>query len=578
MLNPSTPCSLFSWRVATLALVATVVACSVSHGQGAPAAGNMLRYGGQPGSQFGYAVEITVDAPGAIETYKGNISYTVNSIEGDLLKITYNGGLNKTETAKQQATGPRGNSPFFGPPAAPPGPFQRNPFMGLEQTSNVIVMTPLGEIRSLDGTSQLPYLLGNLSLLPLEQLSEGNEPVWQVNRGAAISEADDQRGEPAFSPFARPKSEKTTAASASESFRIEPSPGNLVVVAKTFQMKSPGAEESLEINGSGKWTFNRGLGVPEKLDFQQKLVVNVQNVAFSIPITIKYQRYDDAAWKKMQEDARLVREKAKREAAEAKAVADAKAKADAVIPLTAQQKQALIVDVKSADFWRMKGALEKLAAKDPKEPDAQLGALIYPLTSHESPFIRTAAFGAIKKWAPDLHDKAALNYRYRMSTEAVEPPDRPVTKDTPLPVGLIVCARSQYGWRGAEVREVLSNGKVKVKYGGNSPPWDLEVARADLQLAPDEVDQPNLDEQALALVRGTGGASAAGASAFRTWTDNTGTFRLEAEFLGVADGKVRLRRKDSREIAVPLDRLSAADKQEVERLQQPAAPSNPFAP
>jgi hypothetical protein len=212
--------------------------------------------------------------------------------------------------------------------------------------------------------------------------------------------------------------------------------------------------------------------------------------------------------------------------------------------LTAQQKQALIVDVKSADFWRMKAALEKLAAKDPKAPDADLGALIYPLTSHEGPFIRTAAFGAIKKWAPDLHDKAALNYRYRMSTEAVEPPDRPVTKDTPLPVGLIVCARSQCGWRGAEVREVLSNGKVKVKYGGNSPPWDLEVARADLQLAPDEVDQPNLDEKALTLVRGTGGASAAGASAFRTWTDNTGTFRLEAEVRGVADGKVKLLIRD----------------------------------
>lgn len=177
--------------------------------------------------------------------------------------VVQNVATNKTETAKQQATGPRGNSPFFGPPAAPPGPFYRNPFMGLEQTSNVIVMTPLGEIRSLDGTSQLPYLLGNLSLLPLEQLSEGNEPVWQLNRGAAISEADDQLGEPAFSPFARPKSEKTTAASASESFRIEPSPGNLVVIAKTFQMKSPGAEESLEINGSGKWTFNRGWAFPK---------------------------------------------------------------------------------------------------------------------------------------------------------------------------------------------------------------------------------------------------------------------------------------------------------------------------
>jgi hypothetical protein len=97
-----------------------------------------------------------------------------------------------------------------------------------------------------------------------------------------------------------------------------------------------------------------------------------------------------------------------------------------------------------------------------------------------------------------------------------------------------------------------------------------------VQLAPDEVDQPNLDEKTLALVRGTGGASAAGASAYRNWTDNTGSFRVEAQFLGLADGKVKLRRKDGRELAVPLERLSEADKQEVEKLQRPAAASNPF--
>jgi hypothetical protein len=53
---------------------------------------------------------------------------------------------------------------------------------------------------------------------------------------------------------------------------------------------------------------------------------------------------------------------------------------------------------------------------------------------------------------------------------------------------------------------------------------------------------------------------------------------VEAEFLGVADGKVRLRRKDGREIAVPLDRLREPDRQEVEKMQKSTSADNPFAP
>jgi hypothetical protein len=226
----------------------------------------------------------------------------------------------------------------------------------------------------------------------------------------------------------------------------------------------------------------------------------------------------------------------------------------------------------------MKGALEKLAAKEPQEPDLAVGQVLLPATKNSSPFVRGPAFAALKKWAPELHDKAQLNYRYLSSSDTVEPPNRPLTADTPLPVGLIVCARAQAGWRGAEVREVTPDGKVKVRYSANRPPWDMELPRADIQLAPIEVEQPNLDENALAQVYGNRGAASTESSMFRTWMDNTGTFRIEAQFLGVVEGKVRLRRKDGREIAVPLDRLSEADQQEAERLQKPATVANPFEP
>jgi len=46
----------------------------------------------------------------------------------------------------------------------------------------------------------------------------------------------------------------------------------------------------------------------------------------------------------------------------------------------------------------------------------------------------------------------------------------------------------------------------------------------------------------------------------RTWTDNTGNFQVEAELVTVDENVVTLRKDDGRVIAVPLDRLSAADR------------------
>lgn len=46
----------------------------------------------------------------------------------------------------------------------------------------------------------------------------------------------------------------------------------------------------------------------------------------------------------------------------------------------------------------------------------------------------------------------------------------------------------------------------------------------------------------------------------RKWTDVTGTYSVEAELLGVADGVVRLRRSDGQEVRVPILKLSAADR------------------
>jgi hypothetical protein len=57
----------------------------------------------------------------------------------------------------------------------------------------------------------------------------------------------------------------------------------------------------------------------------------------------------------------------------------------------------------------------------------------------------------------------------------------------------------------------------------------------------------------------------------RTWTDTTGAFTVEAEFVDLVDGKVRLKRADGRIVTVTLDQLSEADQQLARQAGNPAA-------
>jgi len=47
---------------------------------------------------------------------------------------------------------------------------------------------------------------------------------------------------------------------------------------------------------------------------------------------------------------------------------------------------------------------------------------------------------------------------------------------------------------------------------------------------------------------------------FRTWTDTTGGFRVEAQLVDHDDGQVTLKKRDGQTIIVPLERLSEADR------------------
>ena len=59
-------------------------------------------------------------------------------------------------------------------------------------------------------------------------------------------------------------------------------------------------------------------------------------------------------------------------------------------------------------------------------------------------------------------------------------------------------------------------------------------------------------------------AQGATAQKVRTWTDNTGKFKITAKFVEMAGDKVILEREDGLRVSVPLSRLSPADQKAAE--------------
>jgi S1-C subfamily serine protease len=59
------------------------------------------------------------------------------------------------------------------------------------------------------------------------------------------------------------------------------------------------------------------------------------------------------------------------------------------------------------------------------------------------------------------------------------------------------------------------------------------------------------------------------ANEYRLWTDNSGTFKIEAQFVKVEGDKVLLKKKDGSSLAVPLARLSANDREVAKQLAGP---------
>lgn len=519
-----------------------------------------LQYGGKVGDQFAYQFEISADMPDEITSYKGTTRYTIDEIGAEQIRLTYRGGL--TESTKRKASsasrGPfgRGFGPFgFG--GGPPSPFSRPKFAGKVHTTNKITMTRRGSVMAMEGDSQLPFLLGNVSLMPFEFLPIAQQREWLVDSGVSITqEQEGRRPFGPFGPFGGDDPKSVQAGGEKTNYSIESETPTAIVIKKSYQLSSPkaGDQPAYDLTGTGKWTFNPTDGLPQSLDFAAKLAIDENNTKTTIPISIKYHRLSVEEIAKLDADAERVKREREMAAAEAKQAAEA--------PLTAEEKTAALAALSSSDSDEVLKALGQLGKKSPQEPDTEVAAAIQSLLGNPSKKIQEEASKTLARWSPAYKVKFELNKAYD-SHMPVKSTGRAVTDSSQLYVGQFVQAKLYASWFAVEILELRPDGKVLVRKRGFAP-QEHTISKSDIQLAPDELDQPNKPASLASTAPGP-----------RTWSDATGSFKVEAIFVKSADGKVTLRRTDGREVTVPLDRLSTEDQKYVEKAAAKPV-QNPF--
>lgn len=597
--------------------------------------GQGLRYDWKQGQKFSYRFDIKVTQNDRSTNYTGMTYYTVNAVGESAAQLDYRGALR--ESTKVELGGrmiPFGRRSLSLPSL--PSAFGRSGLGGLAGMNNTISISPRGKVLALEGDSQLPFLLGNASLIPFELLPEGDEKQWTLDSGISISEESDSRfGR--FGPAGMLSGrDKSQAATAETKYKIKETEGDFVKIQVEYQMKTPDTpgNASFVMSGDGVWTFDKKDHVPHALDMKYELEIKDRNVTVTLPISVKYDRISEQELAKMEAEA-------KRRAAEAAAAAAA-AKVKAETPLTSEEKSAALQSLASDDLNAAKATLVQLAAKSLKDPDAEIVTAIERLLNHSNPDVHKAAEKALVKWSPRFKQWKQLEKDYE-GPGSVKSSERKVESGTPLAIGQVVQVRqSELSslWRPAKVEATLDNEKVRVAFLAWGKSLNSEdVTRSRIQLAPLEFEQgyplshvsqaaknakPMDGQDATKTAAGPANADASpaktdaspaktvaapaktpsapakadagpgntatapvgmnavpaspqantGAAGNRTWTDASGKFKVEAELIKVSGEDLIIRRvDDGREITLPITKLSPADQTFVKQWQ---SNENPF--
>ena len=335
-----------------------------------------LRYQWKAGQLHMYAVTIEADYGDYIEVMTGNPVYEIKSADQDGIKLTFRGGLAEKQQLKPDQKGlllSRPRSPF-------------SPFTGVGAPKlTEMAINRRGETISSKGSSQLPFLLGDLSTLMLDPLPKGTEPTWKTSVPLNLVEG----GLPRM-PFSGTDNRTQTKATLETTFTVGKVTDDAVEVTRKVEMttaETVGGKPRIEIEGTGTLTFDRKFGGFVKGEATHRITFRDAKNTNETPLKISYRLLTDA------------------EKATVAKTADGSLLFPAE-PLADDLQQQVLADLKSGDKSRLLKALNLLAAKEPardgKEPGkrhAEIAQALEGLLNGPEKLMKFPTSKALVNWA-----------------------------------------------------------------------------------------------------------------------------------------------------------------------------------
>ena len=431
----------FRGKVALASVAIAVVGVAVRAGdEPAP----KLRYDWKAGAVYSYEVTITADRPDVEDKLSGVITFTAKSVGNEQLDVVYSGGLGRKETPKpgaQSSSGPGPRRPGGGPPRPTGGPrgfFGTTTMTGLTNQTNELKMSKTGDFLSLKGTSQLPYLLGNLSLLPFENLPAEPKAAWEQSSGASITESGDRSRIPGPPSFRNEedKDKKTTAGGEKVNYAIEGREGSKVIIKRTSELTTAATEgkaPKFTLRFDGKIEFDAERGVTTSYDSKGKLTFQSDNVSVDVPMTVKMRLLTEDERKQIEQKRQELFANAKKQQEEAAA----KLKQ----PLTDDERKEIIKKLEGSNIAFVMQTLQGLAQREPASEDKAIALAIKPHLESKFPGIRGVAEGTWKTWSKLVDDKESAKKdadkadKDKPKAEAPGNPNRPARPARPARPG-----------------------------------------------------------------------------------------------------------------------------------------------
>ncbi len=360
------------------------------------------RYALRTGDVFAYEVTVSADRPDAQDQLSGVATYTVKAVTDQQVEVSFAGQLHRKETPKPSAKtgGPRPGFRGPGGPGGPRGPMFRNEAMtGLLWQTNEIKLTKTGSVVSIKGTSYLPYLLGNLSLLPFEAFPNEPKSSWQVDLGASIVESGSESRMPLHRFFGDDSDkEKRTSATETAKYDLDRKNGTVATVRRAYDLSTvkvdgKGAQFTLQTNGS--LDFDLGRSLTTLAEFKGKFGAKEDNVSVEVPLVIKLRLMTDAERKQHEE-------KQKAELAERQAKLkelQTKNAEKLATPLTDAERKEIIKTLQTGRPANVIGTLMGLQKRDPASADKDVARAIKSLLEDKNGGVRRAATDAWGKWS-----------------------------------------------------------------------------------------------------------------------------------------------------------------------------------